>query len=130
MAENTDDKAIGVNISLYPKQIENVRIFSGGNKFHSLSEAYQYIIDDFFNKDKEQLKKQLMVYLFWPIVFCAFASFASIFTGKVNGILIKQGLYFDELYTLSQIFMVIGFGSVGILAASIYLLRNKMKENY
>lgn len=129
MVESIDDRAIAVNISLYPKQIENVRIFTEATKCRSLSEAYQYIIDDFFNKDKEQLKKQLMIYLFWPIIFCTFASFASIFTGNVNGILIKQGLYFDELYTLSQIFMVIGFGSVGILIASIYLLRNKMKEN-
>jgi hypothetical protein len=129
MAESNDDRAIGVNISLYPKQIENVRIFSESTKCDSLSEAYQYVIDDFFNRDRKQLKKEFMIYLFYPIIFCAFASLSAVFTSNVNRILLEKGLYFNELYILSQAFLVIGFGSISILIASIYLLRRKLIEN-
>ncbi|MBE3095358.1 MAG: hypothetical protein IMZ52_10040 [Actinobacteria bacterium] len=129
MAESNDERAIGVSISLYPKQIENVRVFSEATKANSLAEAYQYIIDDFFNRDRKQLKKEFMVYLFYPIIFCAFASLSAVFTSNVNKILLEKGIYFNELYILSQVFLIIGFGSISVLIASIYLLRRKLIEN-
>jgi hypothetical protein len=123
------EQAVGKNISLYPRQINAVKNFSESNSFKYDSEGYQYIIDDFFNRDNKSVKYDFIVFLVVPIIFCVLTTIVNISTDKVFNILLEQGLYFYDLYILSRVFMVLSFGSIGVLIACVYWLRRKIVNN-
>lgn len=121
-----DRKAVGKNISLYPKQIDAVERFSSFKNFKYEAEAYQYIIEDFFKHDDKLAKYDFILYLVVPIIFCVLTTITNLSTDKVFNILLEQGLFFDELYLLSRVFMILSFGSIGILIACVYWYRVKL----
>jgi len=114
------------NISLYPRHIESVKRFQVFKKFKGESEAYQFIIDDFFSRDDKTVKQDFIMYLFIPLLFVILTTVVNLSTGRVYDTLLREGVFFDELFILSRVFMVISFSSIGVLIACIYWLRHKL----
>lgn len=119
------ERATSKIISLYPRHINAVKRFQDFKKFKGESEAYQYIIDDFF--EDKSARNDFILYFFVPLVFVILTTIVNLSTGHVYNILLKQGLFFDDLFILSQVFLIISFGSIGVLIASVYYLRCKLK---
>ena len=122
------EKAQCVPISLYPNQINAVKRYAQYKDSYD-SEAIQHIIDDFFNKDDNTTKHNVILYLAVPILFCILTTIINIATDKVFNILLEAGFYFHELYILSRVFMVLSFGSIGVFLACFFLFYKKIKEN-
>ena len=123
--ERTED----IHITLYPEQINNVKLYAKYHNIRSISQAYQQIIDDFFNHDDKSLRNDFILYLLTPLIFCILTTIVNISTFRVYTALLKQGLFYDELFMLSQAFMVISFLSIGVLIACVYLFRKKYIEH-
>ena len=122
------ERTLCKNISLYPSHIENVKRYAKAKGYRGESEAYQDIIDDFFNKDDKQTKTDFILFIGVPFLFCMLTTIVNLSTEKVFNILIHQGIFADELYLLSRVFMVLSFGSIGILIACVYWYRKKYSE--
>jgi len=130
MEENNQSKAIPQTISLYNTHISAVKSFAKYNNIRDTSKAYQYIIEDFFTKDDKKIKRDFILYLVVPIIFCIFTTFVNISTSNVYTNLLKNGIYYHELKILSDIFLILSVLSVSILAACIYWLRKiKLAQN-
>jgi len=120
------ERAIDVHISLYPEQINNVKIYAEHKRFKSISQAYQFIIDRFFEDDDN--KKDVILFFFVPLLFVFLTTIVNLSTGRVYDILIRDGVFFDELMVLSRVFMLMSFGSIGILCACVYWLYVKRRD--
>jgi len=119
----SDERAIPYTVSLYPKHIDIVKQFSRAKKFKYEAEGFQYIIEDFFNKDDKQVKQEFIIYLLAPLVFVILTTFVNIYTDKIYFNLLEHGIYYQDLHILSKVFMVLSFVSIGVFIACIYWLR-------
>ena len=114
------------NIIIYPNHLEKVKRFSLFKGYKGESEAYQYIIDDFFNSDDKQVKYDFILFFLTPLLFVVLTTVVNLSTSRVYDTLLREGFFFDELFVLSRVFMIISFGSIGILIACVYWLRRKL----
>ena len=126
----SDNKAIPITISLYQDQINEVKNYSRYKQYKYDAEAYQHIINNFFEKDEKQVKNDFVLFFIVPLIFCVLTTIVNISTGKVFELLLEQGYYFNELFWLSSIFRILSFGSIGIFIACIYWLRKVKLSRY
>lgn len=117
------DKTLRFSISLYESQYNKIKKYVKESKnFNSDSSFFQHIINSYFKRKKSSLTKNIALYLIYPIIFCIFSLFGSISTQNLQEILLGKDIYFAELFYLNRTFTVLGFGTLGFLLASIYLL--------
>jgi hypothetical protein len=122
------DKAVGITISLYNSHIEMVKRFSKAKGFKYDAEAYQYIIDDFFSRDDKQARTDFILFIVIPFMFCLLTTIVNLSTSKVFDMLLSQGIYSQDFFILSRVFMIVSFGSIGVLISCVYWYRKKYSE--
>jgi len=122
------ERTTNKNISLYPSHINQVKRFQVFKNFKGESEAYQFIIDSFFDNDDKTVRYNFILFLFVPLLFVVLTTVINLSTGKVYDILVRDGIFFDELFILSRVFMIISFSSIGVLIACVYWLHLKLKD--
>jgi len=127
MEENTVAKAEKPSYSLYPSHTEKISSYAKNNNFRSDSAALQYIIDEFF-KQKNKIMGIFMLYIGYPLIIVSLMLFVYLMTHNVNEILIGKDFYFNELYILDQVFLIMGMGALGITIPLIYIFKKKYAE--
>lgn len=127
MPDPANNKTEFFTITLYPAEIEAINLLKNHKKFN-FSETIRFIINEYFQRDNKKITKDFVFYLGYPLAFMVISLFASISTERLVNLLLEKSLYFNELYILSRVFLVMSFGSISIFVVSLYLLRRKFTE--
>lgn len=122
-----DDKAKSSNFSLYPKHIEKIEKYANETD-QDKSTALQNIINDFFKNRTKSIRQYLIYYFIVPLTFGALALGTAIYTTNMVTILWNKGIYFNELYVLNRFYTVVGFLTIGLMIAGLYILRLRVKR--
>jgi len=109
------------------KQVNGIKNrVKNSNRFKSESELIRTAVNNLLSKN---VKQYILVYIFYPAIFFCFAYFGSAYTQNLNEILLVEKMYFHELYLLNRIFNIICFGTVAVLAISLYILKKKLEKD-
>jgi len=127
--KQSTDNAFKVNLSLYQRHVDKVNRYVKEHKKYngSNSKFVQEIIDNY--GEDTGLKRYVSTYLIYPIILCSVGLFGAVSTQNLIEILVKQSLYFDELYVLNRVFTIISFGFLSVLMASFYIMKKKIEDN-
>ena len=124
-----DDKSIAsaFSLSIYPKHKKIIEKHRKTNNIRSDAAAIQDIIEQYWKLKFKGIKRDAVIFIVYPIIFCVFSLFCTTSLNKVIGISIREGYIFvGELKLLQGIFSAIGFISVGVLAMCFMFFFNNL----
>ena len=122
-------KACSVNISLYENQINKMeKLIKKSLRFRTPSALLQHMVDEYFKKVHGSKIRLFLSYCGYPLIIMATLLYIAMSTVRLNTILVRQGVYFEELYVQQQIYYILGFLWLSIFAASIWTYIVKKKQ--
>lgn len=123
------DRAISFSLSIYESDLEKANQFAKKHpNLRTQAEVFRCILQRFFKYKENEIKKDLIFYFVYPVIFGALISFYTLMTQRLINILSEKGLFFAELLDLNRISVIFGALVIGIIVAGIYVLRKKWYE--
>jgi len=121
------DKALSVTVSLYKRQIAQIKQFVEKSKrFNTESAFMQMLVDNYFGK--RVTLKDVMLFIGYPLIFVGVMMYVANITDGINRDLLDEGFIVGELVFQNQIFYIIGFMFLGIAIAGGYYYVSKTRN--
>ena len=129
MDEKTN--ASSFSLSIYDKHRKIIEKYKKKYRTKSEAAAIQGIIEQYHKLIHKGLKKDLVLFVVYPIIFCVFSLFYTININKVITISNEnEYVLIPEVFLLQGVSTAIGFITVGILAMGFIFFNHVMRERY
>ena len=105
------------SISYYQEHQTIIDKYKKDNNIRNDATAIQKIIEDYPKLKYVNIKRDAVIFILYPIIFCIFSLYCTISINKIIDLSFKnEYIFVPELSLLQGVFSAIGFISVGLLA--------------